>query len=165
MQAQADAAQNRRRQVADTLKELEQRQKAREKVTMRLRLQRAGLDITPRSFWIVRAWLRRRSSALCIWLSAPNLPIIVPLLAAFVGAFGLPRWFVARLTKRRQNKFIDEFANAIDVIVRGVKSGLPLPRVPWHHRPRVAAAARRRVQRAGRAAARRRPAGRSASSA
>ena len=39
----------------------------------------------------------------------------------------VPRWFVARLTKRRQTKFIDEFANAIDVIVRGVKSGLPLP--------------------------------------
>ena len=34
---------------------------------------------------------------------------------------------LARLTKRRQNKFIDEFANAIDIIVRGVKSGLPLP--------------------------------------
>ena len=46
--------------------------------------------------------------------------------AAFVGALGLPRWVVARMTKRRQNKFIDEFANAIDVIVRGVKSGLPL---------------------------------------
>ena len=30
------------------------------------------------------------------------------------------------LTKRRQKKFIAEFANAIDVIVRGVKSGLPL---------------------------------------
>ena len=39
---------------------------------------------------------------------------------------GLPRWILARLTKRRQYKFIDEFANSIDIIVRGVKSGLPL---------------------------------------
>ena len=123
---QADAVQNRRRQVTETLQELEQREKAREKVTMRLRLQRAGLDISPRSFWIASM----ASGVLLgvgIWLSAPNLPIIVPLLGAFVGAFGLPRWIVARLIKRRQNKFIDEFANAIDVIVRGVKSGLPLP--------------------------------------
>jgi tight adherence protein B len=51
----------------------------------------------------------------------------VPLLGVVAGTFGLPRWIVSRLTKRRQNKFIDEFANAIDVIVRGVKSGLPLP--------------------------------------
>jgi tight adherence protein B len=61
-----------------------------------------------------------------IWLTAPSLPIVVPVLGAFVGALGLPRWILARLTRRRQFKFIDEFANAIDVIVRGVKSGLPL---------------------------------------
>jgi tight adherence protein B len=126
IKAQADVAQNRRRQVAETLKELEDRQKTREKVSMRLRLQRAGLEVSPRAFWI--------GSGICgvavgssIWLSAPNLPIIVPLLGLFVGGLGLPRWLLVRLTKRRQVKFIDEFANAIDVIVRGVKSGLPLP--------------------------------------
>ena len=52
VKAQADAVQNRRRQVTETLKELEDRQKTREKVSMRLRLQRAGLEISPRSFWI-----------------------------------------------------------------------------------------------------------------
>jgi tight adherence protein B len=61
-----------------------------------------------------------------LWISAPSVPIFVPLLAAFVGVVGLPRWVLARLVKRRQAKFVDEFANAIDVIVRGVKSGLPL---------------------------------------
>jgi tight adherence protein B len=126
VKAQADAAQNRRRQVADTLRDLEDRQKAREKVTMRLRLQRAGLDIAPRSFWAASVACGVLVAA-GIWLSAPNLPIIVPLLGLFAGALGLPRWVLARLTKRRQTKFTDEFANAIDVIVRGVKSGLPLP--------------------------------------
>jgi tight adherence protein B len=124
--AQADAVQNRRRQVADTLKDLEDRQKTREKVSMRLRLERAGLEITPRAYWIGSLCVGLAIAA-AIWLSAPNLPIIVPLLGLFVGAFGLPRWILARLTKRRQSKFVDEFANAIDVIVRGVKSGLPLP--------------------------------------
>ncbi len=125
LKQQAETVNSRRRQVADTIKELEDRQKQREKVSLRLRLQRAGLDIEPRVFWI--------GSALCgvvvgfvVWLAAPHLPLIVPLLAAFVGVLGLPRWIVARLTKRRQFKFIDEFANAIDIIVRGVKSGLPL---------------------------------------
>lgn len=125
IKSQADAVSNRRRQVADTLKELEDRQKAREKVSLRLRLQRAGLDIQPRVYWL--------ASLVCgvllgatIWLTAPNLPIVVPVLALFVGALGLPRWMLARMTKRRQYKFTDELANAIDVIVRGVKSGLPL---------------------------------------
>lgn len=122
---QAEIAQNRKRQVAETLEELEQREKARSKVTMRLRLERAGLDMTPRSFWIasIGAGLL---VGLGIFVSAPNLPILVPLLGAFVGTWGLPRWFLARLTRRRQLKFIDEFANSIDIIVRGVKSGLPL---------------------------------------
>lgn len=122
---QAEIAQNRKRQVAETLEELEQREKARTKVTMRLRLERAGLDITPRTFWL--------ASIACgllvglgIFATAPNLPILVPVLGAFVGTWGLPRWVLGRLTRRRQFKFIDEFANSIDIIVRGVKSGLPL---------------------------------------
>jgi tight adherence protein B len=122
---QAEIAQNRKRQVAETLDELEQREKARTKVTMRLRLERAGLDMTPRSFWIasIGAGLL---VGLGIFASAPNLPILVPVLGAFVGTWGLPRWILARLTRRRQLKFIEEFANSIDIIVRGVKSGLPL---------------------------------------
>jgi tight adherence protein B len=122
---QAEVANSRRRQVADTLKELEHRQKQREKVSMRLRLQRAGLDTEPRVFWIASLVCGALVGAV-IWLTAPNLPIVVPVLGAFVGTLGLPRWILARLTRRRQFKFIDEFANAIDVIVRGVKSGLPL---------------------------------------
>jgi tight adherence protein B len=123
---QAETAQNRRRQVAETLQELEEREKARERATLRLRLQRAGLDISPRSFWMASLACGILVGA-SVWVSAPGLPLIVPFLAAFVGTLGLPRWIVARLTKRRQAKFVDEFANAIDVIVRGVKSGLPLP--------------------------------------
>ena len=38
----------------------------------------------------------------------------------------MPRWFVNFLRKRRIKKFLNEFANAVDVIVRGVKAGLPL---------------------------------------
>jgi tight adherence protein B len=122
---QAEAANSRRRQVADTLKDLDDRQKQREKVSLRLRLQRAGLDITPRSFWTTSMAVGALAG-LGIWAAAPNLPIIVPILGGFVGLLGLPRWIVSRLTKRRQYKFTDEFANAIDIIVRGVISGLPL---------------------------------------
>jgi len=125
MKAQADTTQNRRRQVAETLKDLEDRQAAREKVSLRLRLERAGLDITPRSYWLASV-ATGVVIGVGLWISAPSVPIFVPLLAAFVGVVGLPRWVLARLVKRRQAKFVDEFANAIDVIVRGVKSGLPL---------------------------------------
>ena len=37
-----------------------------------------------------------------------------------------PRWFVVFKRNRRQALFLSEFANAIDVIVRGLKAGLPV---------------------------------------
>ena len=122
---QVDHAQNRRKQVADTLKELEQRQKAKETVTLRLKLERAGLDITPKTFWIASAGAGVIAGVF-VFLSAPNMTPLVALAAAFVGALGIPRWVVTYMIKRRHSKFLAEFANAIDVIVRGVKSGLPL---------------------------------------
>jgi tight adherence protein B len=44
----------------------------------------------------------------------------------FAGALGLPRWLLSYLKKRRENKFLDAFPDAVDIIVRGVKAGLPL---------------------------------------
>lgn len=123
--AQVEQVNNRRRQVADTLKELEQRQKQREKLSMRTRLERAGLDATPRMFWIVSA-ATGIAFGLVTFVSLPGMSPLIALAAAFVGGLGLPRWLVSRMIKRRQAKFLDEFANSIDVIVRGVKSGLPL---------------------------------------
>ncbi|MBU1174723.1 MAG: type II secretion system F family protein [Alphaproteobacteria bacterium] len=54
----------------------------------------------------------------------------VPLLFAFVfgtaGGYLLPRWFVKQRRKRYRTRYLDELPNAVEVIVRGVKSGLPL---------------------------------------
>ena len=44
----------------------------------------------------------------------------------FAGAFGVPRWLLIFLKKRRETKFLEGFPDAVDVIVRGVKAGLPL---------------------------------------
>ena len=63
--AVADAQSNRRKSVSESLKEIEKRQQAKEKVTMRLRLQRAGLDISPRDFYLYSAI----SAVLCGGLS------------------------------------------------------------------------------------------------
>jgi tight adherence protein B len=52
--------------------------------------------------------------------------ILVSLGLGFAAGFGVPRWFLGMMIKGRQKKFIGQFADAIDVIVRGVKSGLPL---------------------------------------
>jgi tight adherence protein B len=54
----------------------------------------------------------------------PNILIAVG--AAVVFGLGLPRWVVGYLGKSRRKKFGSHFADAVDVIVRGIKSGLPV---------------------------------------
>jgi len=45
---------------------------------------------------------------------------------AFAAAGGLPFWILALLKKRREARFLAAFPDAVDVIVRGIKAGLPL---------------------------------------
>ena len=123
--AQADQVATRRKAAADALKDLDDRAKQRERVSMRLRLERAGLDVSVKSFWIGSA-ICGAVSLVGLYLAMPQVSPVAYGAVAFIGVFGLPRWFVSKLMKRRQAKFLNEFANAIDVIVRGVKSGLPL---------------------------------------
>ncbi|MCB1505413.1 MAG: type II secretion system F family protein [Hyphomicrobiaceae bacterium] len=120
----AEQASARRKAVADSLKDLESRQKDIKKVSMRLRLERAGMNIPMKSFYISSA-ITGVVCTIFAFISFPTAPLAAPIIG-FVGAFGLPRWYIGRATKRRQAKFLKEFANAIDVIVRGIKSGLPL---------------------------------------
>jgi tight adherence protein B len=75
-----------------------------------------------RTFWIASAGAAIVTALGCI---IAQQPLYVAALASFGVGLGLPRWALHFLKKRRQKKFTDEFANAIDVIVRSVKSGLP----------------------------------------
>jgi tight adherence protein B len=123
----AEMAANRRKAVAESLKEIEIRNKAREKLTIRLQLQRAGWEMPLRTFYLASI-VCGAVVGLITYMSMPAgiLGKVVTVVAVFVGAFGLPRWYLKRAVLKRQIKFQRELANAIDVIVRGVKSGLPL---------------------------------------
>jgi tight adherence protein B len=111
----------RKKQIAEGLRELEKA--SRRRFTLQSRIEQAGLSISRRQFVV--------GSVLCGLLlgAATEIESRSPLLAAMVvliGAAGLPRFLLHRLRKLRIAKFINNFPNAIDIIVRGVKSGLPL---------------------------------------
>lgn len=122
----AESAANRRKAVAETLKDIESR-RASERISLAMKLQQAGLHTTPKSFWMVSAGVGV-SLALATFFSLPNSQMaqIAMMASAFIGTFGLPRFVLNKLITRRQNKFLQELANSLDVVVRGVKSGLPL---------------------------------------
>lgn len=117
----------RRRNVQETLKDLEIKQKHKASKStnppMQLRLAQAGLGLTIGRFYTYSALTGLVISAICFLV---GLPILLVLGAGFVGAVGLPRFLVNFIRKRRHAAFTDELANAVEVIVRGVKAGLPL---------------------------------------
>jgi tight adherence protein B len=112
----------RRKQIVDSLKEIEARGKSK-KITLETRIAQAGLRWSKGKFFGFSA-----ASAVIIGvillLFKGNLLFFAG--GALIGGFGLPRWVLSFLKKRRITKFVDEFPNAVDVIVRGIKAGLPL---------------------------------------
>jgi tight adherence protein B len=120
-----DAKDTRRRQIQNSLDQVNKTETERRKVkpTLTRSLEQAGLSISPRGFWMVSFMV---GIGFFIGTFILGAPIYVAGAAAFVGCLGLPRWFLGMLKRRRQNVFLDDFADAIDVMVRGLKSGLPV---------------------------------------
>ncbi|QKV20667.1 type II secretion system F family protein [Oricola thermophila] len=117
----------RKKQIADSLAELDERNKDRARdathPSLKKMLVQAGLKIDVRTFYIYSAVCGALLTVVAFLSGVPSLYLIGVL---FVGIFGLPRWTVAIIRKRRMKAFLNEFPNAIDVIVRAIKSGLPL---------------------------------------
>ncbi|KPF70690.1 pilus assembly protein [Bosea sp. AAP35] len=119
-EAQARA---KRGQVAQSLKDIENRENARNKLTLEQRIQQAGLSWNRKKYYIVSAIMAAVTGLLLFLLSANP---IIGLVGLFIGAFGMPHWYLQRCRTARLKKFGNEFPNAIDVITRGIKAGLPL---------------------------------------
>ncbi|MDR3376456.1 MAG: type II secretion system F family protein [Ancalomicrobiaceae bacterium] len=117
----------RRKSIQDSLKEFEAKQKAIAKQVnkppLTQLLEQAGLHWSKRKFYVVSALIGAASGAAVLFISGKPF---VALGFLVMGGLGLPRWLVNFLRKRRISKFLDELPNAVDIIVRGIKSGLPL---------------------------------------
>jgi tight adherence protein B len=118
----ANVQEQRRRQILKTLRE-EERKSKKARVTITARLQQAGLGDNVRGFWIASGVL-----AVVVLLAALFLrqPLIVALGLGFAAGLGLPRWVVGFLANRRIKKFTEAFPDALDIITRGIRSGLPV---------------------------------------
>jgi len=114
---------NRREQVEETLKELDDRQKKSKKQTLSTKLSQAGLDWSKERYLITSGVLGLVAFIVGFLADAG---LLVALAIGFAAAFGLPMWLLSFLKKRRENSFLNAFPDAVDVIVRGIKTGLPL---------------------------------------
>jgi len=114
---------SRREQVEGSLKEVEARLQKEKKISLGIRIAQAGLDWSDQKFLVISGILGGGSFLLTMMFGGG-------LLAAaglgFAAGFGLPRWVLGFLKKRREAAFLKALPDAVDVIVRGIKAGLPL---------------------------------------
>lgn len=88
-----------------------------------VRLTQTGRPIT------LKAYIQA-SVGLCVVVLAVMVVLgVSPILAIFIGflvGFGLPYLYIGALVKKRKKQFITAFPDAIDLLVRGLRSGLPV---------------------------------------
>jgi tight adherence protein B len=114
---------SRREQVEGTLKDLEARSKKEKKIPLSSRLLQAGLDWSPQKFMIASGVLAVICFAAALVFGGGMLGAVG---LSFAAGLGLPRWVLSFLKNRREASFLKALPDAVDVIVRGIKAGLPL---------------------------------------
>jgi tight adherence protein B len=90
---------------------------------LRKRLEMTGKDITLAKYGMISLGIGIFVAAALMMRGAPIL------LALFAGLFfglGGPYFFIGKMINRRVNKFNSNFPDAIELMVRGLRSGLPI---------------------------------------
>ncbi|HEY1362869.1 MAG TPA: type II secretion system F family protein [Xanthobacteraceae bacterium] len=111
----------RREQIEEALKELEHRHA--KSVPLTVKIAQAGLSWSKQRFLITAGVL---GGAAFLLAMAVDAGILAACGLAFAAAVGFPLWTLKFLKRRREFRFLMAFPDAVDIIVRGIKAGLPL---------------------------------------
>ena len=86
----------RKQKVQDTIKNIEAKQKRKNRVPLRIRLIRAGLSMKPPTYYLLSCLAGVLGGFIVLVTGSSPL---VSLLAAFACGVGLPRWILARMSE------------------------------------------------------------------
>ncbi len=120
--AEKNAQDKRRAEITKKLQGMDGEVKAR-RGDLKLRLVQAGLTITVRQFYLFSAIFMVVAVGLAL---ISGQPPHVAALVAIASFLGFPRFVLRWKTKRRQKKFLEEFADALEAMVRLLKAGMPV---------------------------------------
>ncbi len=90
---------------------------------LRLRLERTGKSWSVGQYFLVSAGL---FGIVLLALLLRGMPPLLALFLALFGGIGLPHLVVSKMIAKRLAKFTSKFPDAIELMVRGLRSGLPI---------------------------------------
>ncbi len=116
---------SRRKQIEESLGKIEERQNEKRKKAKSLeaRLIQADWSTKPQTFLIISIVVAVIVAAIPFAMGGNPLMCLG---LGFVIGFGVPRFILNTAIAKRQAKFTSHFSDAMDIIVRGVRTGLPL---------------------------------------
>lgn len=117
-----DLQNKRRAELAKKLK-AENKKDDVSKVSIEMRLAQAGSNMKPLQFWLLSAFCGLVFAGLGKLL---GMSTIITILFTITGILGVPRFILRQAIKRRQKKFLEGFADALDAVVRLLKAGMPV---------------------------------------
>jgi tight adherence protein B len=116
--------QQRRLLIQGKLDELEGDKKhGRDRITLHNRIEMSGMEITEKQFYMASVGL---GLAVMITVVIMKFGILAALLGGVGLGLGVPRMTLSYKAGKRKKQFIEKFAESVDIIVRGIRSGLPL---------------------------------------
>lgn len=116
---------DRRRDIEARLRDVDESRKEKPSRSHKYRqdIRRAGLNISLQQFFLICGGV---FVVACLGYVYMDFPVIGIIPFGLTVGFGLPLWIVRFLGRRRTSKFTLLFADAMDVIIRGIRSGLPV---------------------------------------
>jgi len=114
-----------RADLARKLKEAsdESQEKKKDKTSLRQMMQQAGIEAPVSQYWIFSGVF---AVVVCGLTLTTSWPMIAKVLVTFTAFLGAPRFFLKWKAKRRQKKFLAEFADALDAMARLLQAGMPM---------------------------------------
>jgi tight adherence protein B len=90
---------------------------------LRQRLQQTGKTWTLAQYGLACLGI---IAVVALLLILKGLPVLLAVLIGMFAGIGVPHWVIGKMIKRRVGKFTARFPDAIDLMVRGLRSGLPI---------------------------------------
>jgi len=111
-----------KKQISETLAELEKKSK-RKRVDLQTRIEQAGMTIKKEQYLMIFAGI---GGLLALVTYLKSQSFLLTALVFITIAAGLPNLTLSRLRARRIKRYIEVLPSALDIIVRGIRAGLPL---------------------------------------
>ena len=86
-------------------------------------IMQAGLETPVKKFWIYSSIFAVLMTLLAVVIGLSKFLIVM---LSIISFFGLPKLFLKFKAKRRQKKFMEDFADALESMMRLLKAGMPV---------------------------------------